>query len=491
VDCLWIVDEALGLDGTTPYGTRYTNTATGTQTISVNVSEVPDAGDFVYSVVAIEGSGANISIGSELSNLLQSVNTGSDVRGVASGYNSSPDSTPAPTFNWDVTSDSAIVGFVLNVAAGPATTLDQEGYRFRNDDGSESGASWKAAQDTDISQIKNSTFRLRALIDAAGDPAASPYQIEYARRYRLIDHLSSGDLGSPSVILTPGSAGSWDDVLWMAFVGNLVKVGGTYYLYYTGAKYNPTPDNGEFRAIGVATGSSLASLSKYGSNPIIQYTTTGFTEPEEGASRPTVYFDDRTGIWHMWYAASRYTGPSLVDVDIRYRNSTDGLTWSNDTLVYQVSGDEYVPIACFYFNSQWNVYIIGPLSAGAGALRLLYGSSPTSLSMALVASGPFRGTGALNYLGTNKWGLYVSSDSQQVDVREIQGDVPGSLGSSIETFTPGAGYYGIHALIADDLWNMVQLDGTGGANDGDIVLRTASVSRTTFEDGAWKVVGTS
>jgi len=491
VDCLWIVDESTGLDGTTPYGTRYTNTATGTQTISVTVSETPDTGDFVYSVVAVEGSSATITVGSELSNLLQSVNTGSDVRGVASGYNSSPDSTPTPTYNWDVTSDSAIVGVVLNVASAPAVTLEQEGFRFRNDDGSESAATWKASQDTNIDQPKNENFRLRTLVNATGDPASSAFRLEYLRRYTLIDHLSSGDLGSPTVILSPGASGAWDDVLWMAYVGNVIKVGSTYYLYYTGAKYNPTPDNGEFRAIGVATGSSLTSLTKYGSNPIIQYTTTGFTETEEGASRPTVYYDERTGIWHMWYAASRYTSPGNVDVDIRYRNSTDGLTWSNDTLVYQVSGDEYVPFACFYFNSQWNVYIIGPLSGGAGALRLLYGSTPTSMSMSLVDSGTFRGTGAINYLGKTKFGLYLSSNGSLVDVREIEGASPDSLSASIETFTPGTSYFGINVIIDGNLWEMIQLDGTGGADDGKIVLRTATVSRSTYEDGAWKVAGTS
>jgi hypothetical protein len=399
------------------------------------------------------------------------------------GYNAKP------FYSYDGSTSNAPKIYVEYSTA--SATLEQEGFRFRNDDGSESAATWKAAQDTDVDLISESKFRLRTLINATGDPASSQFRIEYSKIHKLIDHLSSGDLGSPTIILNPGSAGAWDDILWMAYVGNLIKVGSTFYLYYTGAKWNPTPAEGEFRAIGVATGSALTSLSKYGSNPIVQYSTTGFTEPEEGASRPTIYFDDRTGIWHMWYAASRYTTPENVDVDIRYRNSTDGFTWSNDTLVYQVSGDEYVPIACFYFNNQWNVYIVGPLSAGAGNLRLLSGSTPTSLSMSLVDGGSWRGSGTLIYLGVNKWGLYLTSNGQNVDVREIDGTAPGTLGSSIEVFTPGTNYFGINAEISNNIWNMIQIDGTQGADDGKVVLRTANVTRTTTENAAWKVVGSS
>lgn len=50
---------------------------------------------------------------------------------------------------------------------------NQEGYRFRNDDGTESSASWKAAQDTDVSITAGENFRLRVIVDtteaAAGE----------------------------------------------------------------------------------------------------------------------------------------------------------------------------------------------------------------------------------------------------------------------------------------------------------------------------------
>lgn len=53
-----------------------------------------------------------------------------------------------------------------------ATTSTQLHFRFRNDDGSESSATWKAAEDTNITLQKgaNRLFRLRILMDVNGAP---------------------------------------------------------------------------------------------------------------------------------------------------------------------------------------------------------------------------------------------------------------------------------------------------------------------------------
>lgn len=61
----------------------------------------------------------------------------------------------------------------------PTGSLEQEGYRFRNDDGSESSATWLAAQDTDVTQPTLASTRLRMLLTTNGDPAAGNYQLEY------------------------------------------------------------------------------------------------------------------------------------------------------------------------------------------------------------------------------------------------------------------------------------------------------------------------
>lgn len=59
-----------------------------------------------------------------------------------------------------------------------STEIEQEGFRFY-DDGTESGSTALAAQDTDISIGKTTTFQLRTLLNATGDPDSEQYQLEY------------------------------------------------------------------------------------------------------------------------------------------------------------------------------------------------------------------------------------------------------------------------------------------------------------------------
>lgn len=76
------------------------------------------------------------------------------------------------TINWErnqAVSDTHIYRQAIELVDPVA--WEQEGYRWRNDDGSESAATWKAAQDTDITGLdKETTVRLRVLSDATGDP---------------------------------------------------------------------------------------------------------------------------------------------------------------------------------------------------------------------------------------------------------------------------------------------------------------------------------
>jgi len=71
-----------------------------------------------------------------------------------------------------------------------AGTIEQEGFRFRNDDGSESAATWKANQDTNITLAAATVVRIRMLLNATGDPASIGAQLEY--RYKP----SGGAFGS-------------------------------------------------------------------------------------------------------------------------------------------------------------------------------------------------------------------------------------------------------------------------------------------------------
>ena len=52
-------------------------------------------------------------------------------------------------------------------------TVEQEGYRWRNDDGSESAATWLASQDTPLTLDVGTSARLRVLLNGTLDPAAA------------------------------------------------------------------------------------------------------------------------------------------------------------------------------------------------------------------------------------------------------------------------------------------------------------------------------
>lgn len=60
-----------------------------------------------------------------------------------------------------------------------AYEIEQEGYRWRDDNGSETTASWLVSQDNNITRAKNANTRLRVIINATGDPPSKGYQVEY------------------------------------------------------------------------------------------------------------------------------------------------------------------------------------------------------------------------------------------------------------------------------------------------------------------------
>jgi hypothetical protein len=89
---------------------------------------------------------------------------------------------PTGANTWDIGADQYV--------SISAAALIQEGFRFRNDDGNETTATWIAAQDVNIKQVV--ALRLRVLIDATGDPVSQDYQLEYRRK---ADGGSWGDWG--------------------------------------------------------------------------------------------------------------------------------------------------------------------------------------------------------------------------------------------------------------------------------------------------------
>lgn len=65
------------------------------------------------------------------------------------------------------------------LAVEEAPAAEQEGYRFREDDGNESGASWTAVQDTNITRVADINTRLRILTDYTGNPNTEAAALQY------------------------------------------------------------------------------------------------------------------------------------------------------------------------------------------------------------------------------------------------------------------------------------------------------------------------
>ena len=82
--------------------------------------------------------------------------------------------------------------------------VTQEGFRWRNDDGSQTSATWKEAQDTNTPLALATPARLRVLLDSTGDPAPAAYTLYYKKTTDstwLAVPVGSGG-GSPVYIAT-------------------------------------------------------------------------------------------------------------------------------------------------------------------------------------------------------------------------------------------------------------------------------------------------
>lgn len=63
-------------------------------------------------------------------------------------------------------------------SATPPATLTQSAFRFRNDDGSETTATWRQTQNTNDSNTVSTRFRLRFLLNATNNPTAQNFMLQ-------------------------------------------------------------------------------------------------------------------------------------------------------------------------------------------------------------------------------------------------------------------------------------------------------------------------
>lgn len=104
------------------------------------------------------------------------------VQGEASAGGVSDGAAGTVAVGWTTSASAGWAQVAVNVkAVVTAATLEQEGYRWRNDDGSETTATFAAAQDTTITLAASTTKRLRVIVNATNDPASANYKLQYRK----------------------------------------------------------------------------------------------------------------------------------------------------------------------------------------------------------------------------------------------------------------------------------------------------------------------
>lgn len=129
----------------------------------------------VISNTAVTAGTYYVLVSSSDTNSLYYYNTGFNGSAATVAYASAMPASPTLTVETNLLYGVKI--WVQDLAA----TLEQEGYRWRNDDGNETTATWKAAQDTTITGATATNTRLRLIVNAANDPASQVFKVQYRK----------------------------------------------------------------------------------------------------------------------------------------------------------------------------------------------------------------------------------------------------------------------------------------------------------------------
>ena len=179
----------------------------GTLVTSSSASAVPASGG----LVTFGGLSGSLSIGSYWIGV---VTNGSDCvfkEDASGGTTRMADGTfsyASPPATWPGTSGSYTSQLNAYIDYTPSSvSTDQEGARFRNDDGSETTATWAASQDSNITKPLGANLRTRFLINAAGDPASAAYTLYY-KKSTSGTYIAVPTASATSPTLSYGTAGA-------------------------------------------------------------------------------------------------------------------------------------------------------------------------------------------------------------------------------------------------------------------------------------------
>jgi hypothetical protein len=165
---------ASGVDQATPCNNGTTSSTTSA-TISTSITS--SSGDLTFDWVS-DGSGSNGYPNTPTQTQRLQFQDGSF--NAALGESTGP-GTGTATHQWTVNTSSGALQSGANFKSAATFTTEQTHFRFRNDDGSESAATWLATEDTSVTQPLSTNTRLRMQVDTGGASGSQQYQLEYKK----------------------------------------------------------------------------------------------------------------------------------------------------------------------------------------------------------------------------------------------------------------------------------------------------------------------
>lgn len=133
--------------------------------------------------------------GSEVIQLIMTLTSGqtitpgtgsSAITGAAGGTNITllglrEDGATSVTIDGTLSASAEYCHVAFSLPAGVSASLEQEGFRWGNDDGSESAHTWAAAQDANITAPAGQTRLLNMLVNVTGNPGAKTFKLQFRK----------------------------------------------------------------------------------------------------------------------------------------------------------------------------------------------------------------------------------------------------------------------------------------------------------------------
>lgn len=168
--------EVIGAHTSSPIGTSDAGTNSTGTALATAATLTGNSGDVILGFGGNESAGETFTKGSTFDSLdQQGTQMFAEYRALSGSVSSfAVDATQSASAKW------VIQG--VTIVQGPTVTTEQTHFRARNDDGSETTATWYAAQDTNFTAPLSTNLRLRMQVDTAGgDTPSQAYQLEYKK----------------------------------------------------------------------------------------------------------------------------------------------------------------------------------------------------------------------------------------------------------------------------------------------------------------------